>query len=156
MRRVEISHPRRAFTAPEREALVEVLIVVTPASTVPPGTMEDLLRDVVDRADRALEGVFDDLAPSVRVDDIGISGPRHVPVFPVNLGGVAYSGATDLCEAIDRLRAGTPLEGILYDSAGRAFKATVWCSFRRVPGEDRPVSEVWSLECNETAGSDGS
>ena len=37
--------------------------------------------------------------------------------------------------------------GVLYDSAVRAFKATVWCSFRRVPEEDRPVSEVWSLEC---------
>lgn len=154
MRRVEISHPRRAFTAPEREALVEVLIVITPTPTTTPDAMEALLAEVVNRADQALEGVFDDLAPTVRVDDIGISSPRHVPVFPANLGGATYLGTTDIYEAIDRLRAGTPLEGILYDSAGRAFEVTVWCSFRRVPGEDRPVSEVWSLEPTPAAGRD--
>lgn len=146
MRRVELSHPKRAFTTPIREAIVEVLIVITPDSTAPPDEMEDLLREVVDRTDRALDGVFDDLSHAVRVDDIGISGPRHVPVFPANLGGTTYPGETEICEAIDRLRAGTPLEGILYDSAGRAFESTVWCSFRRAPREDRPIGEVWSLE----------
>lgn len=153
MRRVEISHPRRAFTAPNREALVEVLIVIDPVSTAAPDEMEGLLGEVVDRADRALDGVFDDLAPTVRVDDIGISGPQHVPVFPANLGGETYPGATELYEAIDRLRAGTSLDGILYDSAGRAFTVTVWCSFRRIPQEDRPVTEVWSLERTPAAGS---
>ncbi len=145
MRRVEISHPRRAFTAPEREALVEVLIVIASDSTVPPDELEGLLTDVVDRADRALQGVFDDLASAVRVDDISISGPKHVPVFPVNLGGEAYHGTTDVYEAIERLRSGTTMEGIMYDSAGRAFVATVWCSFRRAEQEDRPATEVWTL-----------
>jgi len=153
MRRVEISHPRRAFTAPAREALVEVLIVIDPASTAAPDEMEGLLAEVVDRADRALDGVFDDLAPTVRVDDIGISGPQHVPVFPANLGGETYPGATELYEAIDHLRAGTSLDGILYDSAGRAFTVTVSCSFRRVPQEDRSVPEVWSLERTPAVGS---
>ena len=156
MHRVETSHPRRAFTAPHREALVEVLIVIDPASTAAPDEMEDLLGDVVDRADRALDGVFDDLAPTVRVDDIGISGPQHVPVFPANLGGETYPGATELYEAIDRLRTGTSLEGIMYDAAGRAFTVTVWCAFRRAAQEDRPVTEVWSLEHRPTAGSGGS
>ena len=155
MSRAELSHPRRAFTAPEREALVEILIVIAPTSTAPPDEMEDLLGAVVDRAERALDGAFDDLTHPVRVDDIGISGPKHVPVFPANLGGTTYPGATEVYEAIDRLRKGTPLEGILYDSAGRAFRTTVWCSFRRVPQEDRPVAEVWSLERVPAPGSGG-
>jgi hypothetical protein len=155
MRRVELSHPRRAFTAPEREALVEVLIVIAPDPTTPPDEVEAVLEEVVDRADRALAGVFDDLGDSVRVDDIGISSQQHVPVFPANIAGVTYPGATEVYEAIDRLRDGTPLHGILYDSAGRAFEPTVWCSFRRVAQDDRPVSEVWSLERTATRDSDG-
>lgn len=151
MRHTETSHPSRAFTAPEREASVEVLILIHPDTALPPGETENLLQEVVDRTDRALAGIFNDLRSHVRVDDIGISGPRHVPVFPVNIGGGTYQVSTDVYEAIDRLRQGTPLEGLAYDSAGRAFNCSVWCAFRRVPEADRPVSEVWTLEGPTTA-----
>jgi hypothetical protein len=35
---------------------------------------------------------------------------------------------------------------VVHDATGRAFRCNVWAGFARLPGEDRPVEEVFTLD----------
>lgn len=61
----------------------------------------------------------------------------------------------DVSQAIESLRNDTPLRGLLYDCAGRAFRVHVWTSFQREKREDLPVPEVWTQEMAERGGEAG-
>lgn len=132
------THPPSAtfISLSDRCATVEVLIPVEPDRGLGPWQLDDLLEEVVERVDRALEGIFAGLPAAVRIDDIASSSPRHVPFYPAAVGDRIYGSSAEIEEAVEELRKGTHLEGTVRDSAGRRFKATVWLSFRRVDEED--------------------
>jgi hypothetical protein len=127
-------------------ATVEAILTVEPVSRLASGDLEEVLSEIMRRIDRALLGLFADLPAVVTVDDVSVVNPPHVPFFPATFGATACADPTAIHEAIEKLREGTPLGGLLYDSAGRAFTAHVWTSFRRVREEDRKVSGVWTPE----------
>lgn len=125
-------------------ATVEVILTVEPESRMQPGDLEDVLDEVARRAARALQGCFDSLPGGVRVDDVSVVNPPHVPFFPAALGGEVYQDQTEVFDAVGKLREGSGLGGLLYDSTGRAFEVVVWASFRRVKEEDREAPGVWT------------
>ncbi|HEU0078010.1 MAG TPA: hypothetical protein VFQ76_10205 [Longimicrobiaceae bacterium] len=144
-----MNRPFPIYVAPSgRTATVEVIITVEPEARLAPGDLEEVLDGIVGRIDKALVGLFDNLPAAITVEEISVVNPPHVPFFPATFGDMVYGDQTEVYEAIEKLREGTPLGGLLYDSAGRAFTAHVWTSFRRVQGQDRKVSEVWTLEAN--------
>ena len=115
------------------EATVEALLVVRPRENLPLGNLEDLLMEVRGRLDRALQGIFEGLPAEVSIEDVNYFAPRDVPFFPVVFGGKVLEDPVDVHEAIEDLRVGTPLDGPLYDVAGRAFRVRVWTYCRRDP-----------------------
>jgi hypothetical protein len=125
---------------------VEVLFTVEPETSTAPGDLEEILDEIVRRVDRAIGGLFENLPAAVRVEDIGVVNPPHVPFFPATFGDRTYEDQAEVYEAIDKLRGGTPQEGLLFDSAGRAFQVVPWASFRRVKEEDRRIAELWTLD----------
>jgi|GEM_PF-5898214 len=120
------------------EATVEALLVVRPRQSLPPGNLEALLMEIRGRLDRAIQGVFEGLPAEVSVEDVNYFAPRDVPFFPVVFGGKVLEDPVDVYEAIEDLRVGTPLDGPLYDVAGRAFRAHVWTRFRRDQSAEPP------------------
>lgn len=147
MRQTSMNRPFPVYVARSgRMATVEAILTVEPESRLAPGDLEEVLSEIMRRIDKALFGLFADLPAAITVDDVSVVNPPHVPFFPATFGDTTYADQTAIYEAIEKLRAGTPLGGVLYDSAGRAFTAHVWASFRRVREEDRRVSEVWTLE----------
>jgi hypothetical protein len=144
-----MNRPFPIYISPSgRIATVEVIITVEPEARLASGDLEEVLDEIVRRLDRALAGIFNDLPAAITTDDISVVNPPHVPFFPATFGDRVYADQTEVYEAIERLREGTPLGGLLFDCTGRAFTAHVWTSFRRVREEDRKVSEVWTLEAD--------
>jgi len=153
MRQTELNRPYPIFAAPgRRTATAEVIVTVEPAPGLAPGDLEELLDEIMRRIDNALHGIFEGLPAMVNAEEISIVNPPHVPFFPATFGEIAYRDQTEIYEAIEKLREGTPLGGLLFDSVGRAFTAHVWTSFRRVREEDRKVAGVWTP--GETEGSE--
>jgi hypothetical protein len=145
-----MNRPFPIYVAPSgRTATVEVIITVEPETRLAPGDLEEVLGEIMRRIDRALLGLFVDLPAAITTNDISVVNPPHVPFFPATFGDTVYADQTAVYEAIEKLREGTPLGGLLSESPGRAFAAHVWTSFRRVKEEDRKVSEVWTLEVGE-------
>lgn len=145
MRETEMNRPFPIYAAPgKRTATAEVIITVEPEPHLAPGNLEEVLDEMMRRIDKALHGIFDGLPAVVNADTISIVNPPHVPFFPATFGGTVYQDQTEIYEALERLRAGTPLGGLLYDCTGRAFSAHVWTSFRREEEADQKVSEVWT------------
>lgn len=141
MRMTDKNRPLPVAIPPRgRTATVEALFTVDPERTLAPGDLEEVLDMMVTRIDRALEGVFDGIPARVKIEDISIVNPPHVPFFPATFGGRTCEDQVEVYEAIEQLRKGTPLEGQLIDCAGRAFKVHVWASFQRVE-EDGSVAE---------------
>lgn len=152
MRRVEISHLQRAFTAPEREALVEVLIVIAPTPTTAPNAIQALFTEVVTVLTRHWRESSMTSHPQFGWTTVAPPAPGTFPSFLLTWGAT-YLDTTGIYEAIDRLRAGTPREEIINGSAGRAFEVTVWCSFRRVPGRTAPCQRPGVLSAPPRPGS---
>ena len=149
MRQNTLNRPFPIYVAPSgRAATAEVIIVIEPEARLAPGDLEEVLDEVMRRIEGALVGIFDNLPAAITADEISIVNPPHVPFFPATFGDVVYEDQTEIYKAIEELREGTPLGGLLYDSTGRAFSAHVWTSFRREREEDRKVSDVWTLEVN--------
>jgi hypothetical protein len=147
MRQSSLNRPFPIYAAPSSPiATAEVILIVEPETRLAPGDLEEVLDEVMRRIGHALDGLFENLPAAVTVDEISVVNPPHVPFFPATFGDTVYSDQTEVYEAIEKLREGTPLGGVLYDSTGRAFTAHVWTSFRRVKEEDRKVSEVWRLQ----------
>lgn len=119
-------------------ATVEALLVVKPRENLPPGNLEDLLMEIRGRMERAIQGIFDGLPAEVETDYVGLFSPQDVPFFPVVFGGKVLEDPVDVYDAIEELRIGTPLDGPLYDVAGRAFRAHVWTHFLRDPDREPP------------------
>ena len=146
MRQTELNRPIPLYIAPfGRKATVEALMTVTPKGTLPPGDLEEVLNEIDRRVDRALEGIFKLLPVEVDIDDVSVVNPQHVPFFPATFGDRVYEDPVDVYEQIEELRKGTPLEGLLFDSAGRAFQVHVWASFRREPEQDVRPETLWTL-----------
>ncbi len=146
-----MNRPFPVYTGPHgRLVTVEVIITVEPESHVAPGDLEEVLDDMMERTDQALDGIFAGLPIKVKTNDLSVVNPPHVPFFPVTFGGAVCAEPTEVYDAIERLREGTPLGGLLYDAAGRAFEACVWASFRRVHDEDRVLKacQPWWLPWN--------
>lgn len=147
MRRTDLNRPAPIYVAPHgRTATVEVLLSVEPETQTAPGDLEEILDEIVRRVDKAVDGLFDRLPAAVKVEELSVVNPQHVPFFPATFGDRAYLDQVDVYEAIEGLRGGTPLEELLFDSAGRAFQVVVWASFKRVRERDQRVSEVWTLD----------
>ncbi len=147
MRQVEMSGPLPVFVAPHgRSATIEAHIIVDPDQRLEPDDLDALLCDVQSRIAIALDGLFEGLPASAVIGDVTMGFPAHIPMFPATFGDRAYEDQADVWEAIDQLRKGTPLEGLLYDCRGRAFTLSVWANFRREPGQDRGISEIWTLD----------
>lgn len=147
MQRADLNRPTPILVAPHgRAATVEALLTVEPEAAIAPGDLEEILDEIARRVDRALEGLFENLPAAVTVDDVGVVNPQHVPFFPATFGDRVYEDQVDVYEAVEGLRKGTPQEGLLFDSAGRAFEVVVWTSFRRERAKDRLVSELWTLD----------
>ncbi len=147
MRKEDLNRPTPIYVAPHgRTATVEVLFTVEPETSTAPGDLEEILDEVARRVDRAVAGLFGNLPAAVKVDEVSVVNPQHVPFFPATFGDRAYLDQVDVYEAIEGLRGGTPLEQLLFDSAGRAFQVVVWASFKRKKEEDRRVAELWTLD----------
>lgn len=145
MRKDDLDRPLPHFVSSHaRVATVEVILTVEPEIRMQHGDLEEVLDEVARRVDGALRGCFDTLPADVRIDDVSVVNPPHVPFFPATLGGEVYRDQTEVYEAVGKLREGTPLDGLLYDSAGRAFEVVVWTSFRRAKGEDRRLPALWT------------
>lgn len=152
MRQTELNRPFPIYVAPSsRTATAEVIIVIEPEFRLAPGDLEEVLDEIMRRIDKALDGIFSGLPAAVTADDISVVNPPHVPFFPATFGDTVYQDQTEVYDAIEKLREGTPLGGLLYDCTGRAFSAHVWTSFRREKEEDRLVSEVWTLEADQAS-----
>jgi hypothetical protein len=138
--------PKRVFAPPHsRKATIDALIEVLPDPSVRPGRLEPLLSEVADRVGELLDAVGSmDVPAEVTVEFIGVSPPRQVPTFPVAFGGRLLFDHTEVEEAVEGLRAGTPYEGLLHDAAGRAFSCAINVGFRRE--EEWPVSQVFTFE----------
>lgn len=148
-----MSRPFPVLVAPHgRKATVEAVLTVEPDAALPAGDLEEVLVEVAGRVGRALDGIFESLPAEVKLDDVSVVNPPHVPFFPATFGDRVYADPVDVYEGIEALRKGTPLEGVLYDCAGRAFSVRVWASFRREKEEDRSVPDVWTLHREEEAG----
>ena len=149
MRQVEMSGPLPVFVAPHgRSATIEAHIIVDPDQRLEPDALDALLYDVQSRIAAALDGLFAGLPASAVIGDVTMGFPAHIPVFPATFGDRVYEDQADVWEAIDLLRAGTSLGGLLYDCRGRAFELSVWANFRREPDQDRGISEIWTLDPN--------
>lgn len=147
MRQKETNMAPRVFIPPHgRTATIEILVVVEPERTVRPGDLEELLDEIMERIDRALAGIYQNLPCEITAQDLAVAGPEHIPFYPATFGNQVFEDQTDVYAALDELRKGTPLEGLLYDSAGRAFEVTAWASFRREKKYDRKPSEMWTLD----------
>lgn len=123
-----------------RQATVEALLVVKPKRELPPGNLDDLLSEIRGRMDRAVQGIFEGLPAEVEISDVNTFAPENVPFFPVVFGGRVLEDPVDVYAALEELRIGTPLDGLLYDVAGRAFRVHVLAHFQRDPRGDE---EVW-------------
>ncbi|HEX8271114.1 MAG TPA: hypothetical protein VF615_00605 [Longimicrobiaceae bacterium] len=145
MSRTDLNRPFPIYSSPgTRTATAEVIIVVEPEPRLAPGDLEEILDEIMRRIDNALQGIFVGLPAAVNADHISIVNPPHVPFFPATFGDTVFHDQTEIYEAIEKLRVGTSLGGVLYDSTGRAFTAHVWTSFRREKEADRKVAEVWT------------
>lgn len=147
MRQNELNRPFPIYVAPSgRMATVEVVITVEPETRLAPGDLEEVLDEITRRVYRALDGLFDNLPAAITADEVSVVNPPHVPFFPATFGDKVFGDQTEIYEAIEKLREGTPIGGLLYDSTGRAFTAHVWTSFRREKEKDQLVSEIWTPE----------
>jgi DNA repair protein RadC len=137
----------RAFVpVPTRAATLNPIITVEPDPLLRPEEVEPLLEELQRRVGAALERALDGVPATVRIEDVGLSYVREVPVFPVAAGPRVFRDSTEIAEEVEALGAGAGVGGVVHDAAGRAFRCSVWTAFARLPGEDRPVGEVFTLE----------
>jgi hypothetical protein len=64
----------------------------------------------------------------------------------VAAGPRAFRDSSEIAEEVEALAAGNGIGGVVHDATGRAFRCNVWAGFARLPGEDRPVGEVFTLD----------
>lgn len=133
--------------------MVEATVAIEPDQTLGPGDLEEVAQEVAGRIEAALAGQFDSLPAAVRIEDVSIDYPEHVPFFPATFGEAVYQDPIAVNEAIQALRQDTPLAGLLYDCAGRAFRVSVWTRFQRDRAADRKVAGLWTLDPGEPAAS---
>ncbi|HEX6370871.1 MAG TPA: JAB domain-containing protein [Longimicrobium sp.] len=146
-RRGAASRCRRAFVpVPARAATLNPIITIEPDPSLRPEEVEPLLEELQRRVGAALERALDGVPATVRVDDVGLSYVREVPVFPVAAGPRVFRDSSEIAEEVEALGAGNGIGGVVHDAAGRAFRCNVWTAFARLPGEDRPVGEVFTLD----------
>jgi hypothetical protein len=137
----------RAFVpTPNRTATIHSTITVEPDPALRPGELEPLLEELRQRIDIALHFAVQDVPATAYVQEISIIRAADTPVFPVAFGQRGFGDALEIAEAIDELRENTGLDGVLYDSSGRAFQAVVWTSFGRAADADRPVDLVFTFD----------
>ncbi len=137
----------RAFVpTPERAATINSTIVVEPDPALRPGELEPLLEELRQRIDVALQFAVQDVPATVYVQDISIDRAADTPVFPVAFGTQVFGDALEIAEAVEGLREGTAVDGILHDSSGRAFRCVVWTSFGRTAEADCSVGQVFTLD----------
>ncbi|HEV2145986.1 MAG TPA: hypothetical protein VGR37_01070 [Longimicrobiaceae bacterium] len=129
-----------------RTATLAVYVQVDPEPTVRPGDLEELIEEVARRIEKALEGIFRNLPAEFLVDAPIEINNDHVPFFPATFGDKVYEAQEDVFGAIEELRKGTPLQGMLFDCSGRAFGVHVYATFLRAAQHDRKVGEVWTLD----------
>lgn len=89
---------------------------------------------------------MDGVPATVRVDDVGLSYVREVPIFPVAAGPRVFRDSTEIAEGVEGLAAEAGIGGVVHDAVGRAFHCSVWAAFARLPLQDRPVGEVFTLD----------
>jgi DNA repair protein RadC len=139
----------RAFVpVPARSATLNPMITVEPDSSLRPEEVEPLLEALQRRVGAALERALDGVPAAVRIDDVGLSFVREVPVFPVAAGSRVFRDSSEISEEVEALGAGTGIGGVVHDATGRAFRCNLWAGFARLPGEDRLVGEVFTLDGN--------
>ncbi|WP_420128134.1 JAB domain-containing protein [Longimicrobium sp.] len=137
----------RAFVpVPARAATLNPMITVEPDPSLRPEEIEPLLEELQRRVGAALERALDGVPATVRVDDVGLSYVREVPVFPVAAGPRVFRDSTEIAEGVEGLAAEAGIGGVVHDAVGRAFRCSAWAAFARLPGEDRPVGDVFTLD----------
>ncbi len=137
----------RAFVpVPARAATLNPIITVEPDPLLRPEEVEPLLEELQRRVGAALERAVEGVAGTVRIDDVGLSYVREVPVFPLAAGPRVFRDSSEIAEEVEALGAGNGIGGVVHDAVGRAFRCNVWAGFARLAGEDLPVEEVFTLE----------
>lgn len=137
----------RAFVpVPARSATLNPMVTVEPDPSVRPEEVEPLLEEFQRRVGAALERAVEGVAATVRIDDVGLSFVREVPVFPVAAGPRVFRDSSEIAEEVEALGADNGIGGVVHDAAGRAFRCNVWAAFVRLEGEDRSVGEVFTLD----------
>jgi DNA repair protein RadC len=137
----------RAFVpVPARGATLNPMITVEPDPSLRPEEVEPLLEEIQRRVGAALERALDGVPATVRIEDVGLSYVREVPVFPVAAGPRVFRDSTEIVEGVEGLAAAAGIGGTVHDAVGRAFRCSLWTAFARLPAEDRPVGEVFTLD----------
>lgn len=129
-----------------RSATLAVYIKIDPGPAAGPGDVEEIVEEVGRRVDNALDGIFRTLPAQITVDAPIRTSADHVPFFPATIGEELYEDPTDVSIAISELRKGTPVDGLLYDSSGRAFVVHVYTTFLRAREQDRNRGDVWNRD----------
>lgn len=145
-----------AFLAvPDRTVTLNPIITVQPDPALRPGEIEPLIGRLQNLIVAALEHVLRDVPATVEIEDVALTAAAEHPVFPAVAGGRTFPDTTAVAEAAEALMRKAGVGDLLRDSTGRAFSYALWASYRRVPGSDLPVSEVFSLDGSPAEGAVG-
>lgn len=111
------------------------MITVEPDPSLRPEEVEPLLEELQRRVGAALERAVEGVGATVRIDDVGLSYVREVPVFPVAAGPRVFRDSSEIAEEVEALGAADGIGGVVHDATGRAFRCNVSTGLARLPAE---------------------
>jgi hypothetical protein len=78
--------------------------------------------------------------------DSQVDKVRSLPSSPKSALESSSSNSSEIAEDVEALGARNGIGRVIHDAAGRAFRCSVWTAFAKLPEEDRPVEEVFTLD----------